>query len=189
MSAELMGFEMSVEAQESTLSRLEAAKAVRQLEKMSKDLAKLKAERAAVVVAEERCAAYSRRLAAGDPGDPRAHMHHPDLPVPSAELRLGRIAAIWSAVSVGVLLLGVVVLAIFFPKTLIPGALLLLGVYVFIDASFHRSLESLTRSIVVALALLATIILVVQFFVPLLLLLVVFVGIFILVENVRELIA
>jgi hypothetical protein len=127
--------------------------------------------------------------AAGDPGDPRAHLHHPDLPVPAAELRLGRVAAIWSAVSVGVLLLGVVVLAIFFPRTLIPGALLLLGVYLFIDASFHRSLESLIRSVVVALALLATIILVVQFFVLLLLVLVVFVGILILVENVRELIA
>jgi hypothetical protein len=189
VSAQLMGLEMAVEAHESTFSRVEAAKAARQLEKMHKDLAKLKAERAAIDVAEDRCAAYSRRLAAGDLGDPRAHMQHPDLPVPAAELRLGRVAAIWSAVSVGVLLLGLVVLAIFFPRTLIPGALLLLGVYVFIDASFHRSLESLIRSVVVALALLATIILVVQFFVPLLLLLVVFVGIFILVENVRELIA
>ena len=44
-------------------------------------------------------------------------------------------------------------------------ALLLLGVYVFIDASFRRSLESLIRTVVVALAFLATIILFIQFFV------------------------
>lgn len=93
------------------------------------------------------------------------------------------------AVSIGILLVGLVVLAKFSPSTLIPGALLLLGVYAFIEALFHRNLESLIRSVVVALAVLATVVLVIHLFVPLLPLLIVLVGIFILVENVRELLA
>ena len=45
--------------------------------------------------------------------------------------------------SIGVLLLVLVVLARFFPNTLIPGVLFLLGVYAFIEALFHRNLPSL----------------------------------------------
>ncbi|HEY7342725.1 MAG TPA: hypothetical protein VH591_17760 [Ktedonobacterales bacterium] len=188
VTAQLMGLEMEVAAQRATFSRDEAAKAQQQLEKMEKELTQLKAERADIDVAEEQCAAYAERLAAGDPGDPRAHLHAPDLPVSAADLRLGRLAAIWSAVSVGVLLLSIVVLAQFFPGILIPGAAVLLGVYAFIEALFHRTLDGLIRGVAVALALVATVVLVIQFALPLLLALVVLVGIFILVENVRELI-
>jgi len=183
-----MGMEMGVAAQRATFSRDEAVKAQRQLENMEKELMQLKAERADVDVAEEQCAAYAERLAAGDPGDPRAHLHAPDLPVSAADLRLGRLAAIWSAVSIGVLLLILVVLVQFFPSILIPGAAVLLGVYAFIEALFHRTLDGLIRGVAVALALVATVVLVIQFALPLLLALVVLVGIFILVENVRELI-
>lgn len=187
VTAQLMGLEMEVAAQRATYSRDDAIKAQRQLEKMDKDLTQLKAERADVDVAEEQCAAYAERLASGDPGDPRAHLHAPDLPVSAADLRLGRLAAIWSAVSVGVLLLVLVVLAQFFPNVLIPGAAVLLGVYAFIEALFHRTLDGLIRGVAVALALVATVVLIIQFALPLLLALVVLVGIFILVENVREL--
>jgi len=183
-----MGLEMEVAAQRTTFSRDDAIKAQRQLEKMDKELTQLKAERADVDVAEEQCAAYAERLASGDPGDPRAHLHAPDLPVSAADLRLGRLAAIWSAVSVGVLLLVLVVLAQFFPSVLIPGAAVLLGVYAFIEALFHRTLDGLIRGVAVALALVATVVIVIQFALPLLLALVVLVGVFILVENVRELI-
>jgi hypothetical protein len=188
VAAQLMGLEMEVEAQQSTFSRAEAVKAQRQLEQMDKELAQLKADRAAIDVAEEQCAAYVERLASGDLGDPRAHLHAPDLPVSSAELRLGRLAAIWSAVSVGVLLLALVVLAQFFPGILIPGAAVLLGAYAFIEALFHRTLDGLIRGVAVGLALVSTLVLLIQFAQPLLLALVVLVGIFILVENVRELI-
>jgi hypothetical protein len=186
-TVQMMGFEMEVAAQRSTFSRAEADKAQRQLEKMDKELTQLKAERAAIDVAQEQCAAYAERLASGDPGDPRAHLHAPDLPVSAAVLRLGRLAAIWSAVSVGVLLLGMAVLAQFFPGILIPGVAALLGVYAFIEALFHRTLDGLIRGVAVALAVVATLVIVIQFALPLLLAVVVLVGIFILVENVREL--
>ena len=189
LAAQLRGQEMEVESQRDRFSRAEAAKATRQADTTNRELAQRKAERAAVDIALQRCAAYAQRLVSGDPGDPRAHLHNPDLPVPAADLRLGRIAAIWSAVSIGVLLLVLVVLARFFPNTLIPGVLFLLGVYAFIEALFHRNLASLIRSVVVLLALLATSVLIIQLFIPLLPILIVLVGLFILVENVRELIA
>lgn len=187
-TAQMMGFEMEVAAQRTTFSRAEADKAQRQIEKMDKELTRLKAERAAIDIAQEQCAAYAERLASGDPGDPRAHLHAPDLPVSAADLRLGRLAAIWSAVSVGVLLVGLAVLAQFFPGILIPGVAALLGVYAFIEALFHRTLDGLIRGIAVALAVVATLVIIIQFALPLLLALVVLVGIFILVDNVRELI-
>jgi len=108
--------------------------------------------------------------------------------VSAADLRLGRLAAIWSAVSVSVLLLGLAVLAQFFPGILIPGVAALLGVYAFIEALFHRTLDGLIRGVAVALAVVATLVIVIQFALPLLLALVVLVGIFILVDNLRELI-
>jgi hypothetical protein len=187
-TAQVMGFEMEVAAQRTTFSRAEADKAGRQLEKLDKELTRLKAERAAIDVAQEQCVAYAERLASGDPGDPRAHLHAPDLPVSAADLRLGRLAAIWSAVSVGVLLVGLAVLAQFFPGILIPGVAALLGVYAFIEALFHRTLDGLIRGVAVALAVVATLVIVIQFALPLLLALVVLVGIFILVDNLRELI-
>ena len=104
-------------------------------------------------------------------------------------MRLGRLAALWSAVSIGVLLVGLAILATFFPRILIPGALVLLGVYVLIDALFHRALESVIRAAAVVLALGTTAVLIVQFFVPLLVVLVVLVGVYILVTNVREIVS
>jgi hypothetical protein len=159
------------------------------LEELERDLAQLKAEHAAVGVAIERIDASLNRLDAGDIGDPRAHLRAPDLPVSPGDMRLGRLAALWSAVSIGVLLVGLAILATFFPRILIPGALLLLGVYVLIDALFHRALESVVRAGAVVLALVTTAALIVQFFVPLLLVLVLLVGVYILVTNVRELLS
>ncbi len=142
----------------------------------------------AKALAEAQCARYAERLAAGDRGDPRAHLRSPALPVSDADLRLGGLASIWSAISVGVLLLSMVVLLQFFSEVLIPGTLLLLGIYAFIEALFHRAFEQRIRQVVVGLAVLTVLLLIAQFFTPLLLIFVVFVGVFFLVENVRELV-
>ena len=190
-TARLRGLGMEVASQNEVLretsSSARALKASREVETVARDLAQLKAEQSAVSIAEQRCAAYLHRVQAREQGDPRAHLHKPDLPVPAADLRLGRVAAIWSAVSIGVLLLGLVTLAILFPGVLLLGSLLLLSVYVFIDALFQRSLESLVRTAVIALAIVTVAILLLQFIAQLLLVLVLFIGVFILVENVREL--
>ncbi|HEX6543940.1 MAG TPA: hypothetical protein VF040_19460 [Ktedonobacterales bacterium] len=144
-----------------------------------------KAARAANEIAQERCNMLAARLAAGDPGDPRAHLHHPSLPTSPAALRLSKLASAWSAVSVGVLLLGFAVLAIFH-RYLGPGVLVLLGVYSFFEAIFHRDVQKWTVRLVVALALVTTLVLLLRFLEPVMLGVVMLVGIFIIVDNVRE---
>jgi hypothetical protein len=191
LATQLAGLGMEAQAQRILTSRrLGAADgAEHEVRQVGAELARLKAERAACEAAEAQCATYAERLVAGDPGDPRAHLRRPVLPVSPATLRLSRLAAVWSAVSIAVLLLGLAVLVWFFPSVLVPGMVLLLGIYAFVEALFHRALDSLLRGVVVALALAASLVLVVQFFGLLLLVLVVGVGIFILVDNLREVIA
>jgi len=189
VAARLAGLELQTQAQlDAAAPHAQTAEAEREVGAANAELARLKAERVAKALVEAQCARYAERLAAGDRGDPRAHLRSPALPVSAADLRLSRLASIWSAISVGVLLLSMVALLLFFSELLIPGALLLLGVYAFIEALFHRAFERRIRQVVVALAVLTVALLVAQFFVPLLLIFVVFVGVFFLVENVRELV-
>lgn len=158
------------------------------IQKAQAELERLKADRAANEIAQESCAIYAMRLAAGDFGDPRAHLHRPALPSSTADVRLGKIAAIWSAVSIGVLLLCFAALAQF-SHNLGSGAVVLFGVYGFFEAIFHRNLRRLIERVTVALAMFTVLLLVITFFRPLLLVLVVLIGLFIIVENMRELLA
>gem|GEM_PF-5233067 len=91
----------------------------------SADLERSKAARAANEIAQERCSVLAARVAAGDFGDPRVHLHRPSLPTDPTDLRLGKLASVWSSISVGVLLLAFAVLARF-SGHLGPGIVVLL---------------------------------------------------------------
>jgi membrane-bound ClpP family serine protease len=158
----------------------------RQLQEGSAELERRKAERAANEIAQERCAALQARVAAGDFGDARAHLRRPSMPSSPADVRLGKLASVWSAVSVGVLLLAVAVLS-YFSGLLAPGIVALLGVYGFFEALFHRSVQEWLARLVVALAVVTVLVLLLRFFQPVVLGAVVLMGLFIIVENVREL--
>lgn len=147
-----------------------------------------KATRAANEIAQERCRMLAAQVAAGDFGDPRAHLRHPSLPTSPTLLRLGKLASAWSAVSVGVLLLGFAALALF-TNYLGPGIVALLGVYSFFEAIFHRDIQTWIARLVVALAVVTTLVLLLQFLQPVVLGIVILVGLFIIVDNVREVLA
>jgi hypothetical protein len=149
------------------------------------DLERSKAMRAANEIAQERCGLLATRVAAGDFGDPRAHLHRPSLPTDPTDLRLGKIASVWSSISVGVLLLAFAILARF-SGHLGPGIVVLFGVYGFFEAIFHRNVQVWIARLVVALALLSTLVLLVQFFQLVVLGAVLVVGLFIIADNMRE---
>ncbi len=148
-------------------------------------LEQTKAARAANEIARERCKALAAQVAAGDFGNPRAHLRHPSLPTSSATLRLGRLASVWSAVSIGLLLIGFAALAKF-SNYLVLGIVALLGVYSFFEAIFHRDVQNWIARLVVALAMVTTLVLLLQFFQPVVLGVAVLLGLFIIVDNVRE---
>jgi hypothetical protein len=117
----------------------------------------------------------------------RLHVEHRAQPATPAELRWSRGAELWAAVSVGVLLVSMVLLWAIARHSLVVGLFALLGTFVFVDAVFRRSLTQLIRTGTNALALLAALVLVYEFFGHLIVLGVVAMGTYLLWENLREL--
>jgi hypothetical protein len=162
-----------------------AAVLERQVQEGSAHLEHLKVRRANIHLALASCEEHATRLGTGIPGDPRAHLHHPHLPTSPVDLRLSKLAQTWSAISIGVLLVAFVGLAQF-SHDVGPGLLVLLGVYAFMEALFRRSVRLLVSAVVVALALFTIIILFLTFWHPVILIGMVLVGLFLIVDNLRE---
>lgn len=129
---------------------------------------------------------YTAQLAANEASDPRTHLRLPQIPSSSADLRLGRLAETWSAVSIGLLLLGFVVITQF-TAAWEASLLGLLGVYFFMEALFRRQMQTLIRYLVITLALIAAMVLLYEFFWPVVVTLMLLMGLLIIIENVREL--
>ena len=180
------GLEMeSVAVHDRPALRAQAAALERQVQEGSHHLDQLKARRATNELALASCEEFAGRLAAGDSGDPRAHLHHPHLPTSQVDLRLSRLAQTWSAISIGVLLVAFVGLAQF-SHDLGPGLLVLLGIYAFMEALFRRSIRTLVSTLVVALALFTMVILFIAFLRPVVLALMVLLGLLLIIDNLHE---
>jgi hypothetical protein len=186
-TAQLMGLEMEAQAVAGLPHlRQRAADLRRRIDAAVDALDALKARRANNALVIESCATYSERLAMGEHGAPRAHLRLPQLPASPSDLRLGRLAETWSALSVGLLLVSSAVIAQL-SGAWQTGLLALLGVYGFIEALFRRQVQVLIRYLVVSLALLSALVLLYEFFWPIVVTLVLLAGLLIIVENVREL--
>ncbi len=180
------GLEMEYEAVRARPAlRAHAATLEREMQQGSAALDELRARRAASELSLASCAEYAARLAAGDSGDPRAHLHRPHLPTSAVDLRLSRLAQTWSAISIGVLLLGFAVLAQFSSSWWV-GVLVLVGLYAFLEALFRRSVRALISSVVVALALFSLVLLLITFVRPVVIGVVVIIGLVLIVGNLRE---
>jgi hypothetical protein len=183
----LLGLEMESEAIYGLPHLRERANELRErLRTTAEEIDQLKARRATNAVVLEACAATTPIIATAQHRGPRDHLRLPQEPTSAAELRLSRLAEVWSAVSVGLLLFGFVVITQF-AAAWEAGLLALLGVYAFIEALFRRQVQMLIRYVVIALALMTTLVLVFEFFPIVLTTLVLLAGLLILVENVREL--
>lgn len=143
----------------------------------------LAAERA-IAEALERHAA---RLHAGIRPPARAHLQRPAQPLSPIQLRTGRLAELWAAMSVGVMLLGFVGLIFFARQYLLVGLLAALALLVFIEAGFRGRIIRLVTQVTLGLAAIAALVLVYEFFWPLVILAVLGAGSYILWENLREL--
>jgi hypothetical protein len=186
-ASRVAGLELEVAAMQGLpgAGQRHSAAAQQRLRTLTAELEQSKSARAANEIAQERCRALAAKVAAGDFGDPRAHLHRPALPSSPADVRLGKLAAVWSAISIGVLLLGVAAL-VYFSGYWAPGILVLLGVYGFFEALFHRDVQVWIARLVIALASVTALVLLLQFFQPVVLGAVVLVGLFIIVDNLRE---
>ncbi|MDX1663867.1 MAG: hypothetical protein R3272_08745 [Candidatus Promineifilaceae bacterium] len=130
---------------------------------------------------------YAERLRAGKPRDLRAHIKHPHRPFSDVVLRFDRFAEVWAAVSISVGLLTFVILFLFAPQFLIWGLVLLVSVFVFVEASFRRQLPRLVTTVTVLLAVVASLVLLYEFFWETIVALVITAGAYLMWGNLREL--
>ncbi|MBN1954911.1 MAG: hypothetical protein JW900_07650 [Anaerolineae bacterium] len=130
---------------------------------------------------------YVGQLQSGERGPLRAHIHHAHYPTPPDELRMGQLAEIWAAVSIGVMMLGFVVLFLFAQEYRIWGFVAIISLFVFVEAGFRRRLTSLLSSVAIGLSIVAVLVFLYEFFWSVVGLLVLIAGGYILWENLREL--
>jgi hypothetical protein len=129
---------------------------------------------------------HEARLIMGDLGDLRSHIRHSHKPSTDIDLRLGRLAEAFAAISTTLLLTSIVLLAVFAQHYLLFGLVAMIGVLIFVESGFRRQLTRLIASISVGLAIVCSLVLIYQFFWPVVVGAALTGGIYILWENIRE---
>jgi hypothetical protein len=130
---------------------------------------------------------YAERLRAGLRGPMRAHVRRGHEPVSELSLRFARFAEIWAAASIGLMLIAFVALFLFAPEFRWHGLVLLLSLFIFVEAGFRRQLPRLVSTVTILLAIVAAGVLLFEFFWTAVVSLVVLAGAYIMWENLREL--
>ena len=154
---------------------------------LSRELAQLRAQLAGDLALQEALSLHAGEVRQGYRGPPRAHIRRAHHPAPEADLRLDRVAEFWAAISIGLLMVGFVALALFAREYLVFGLVVMLAAIIFVEAGFRRQLARLVDSLTVALALVAMLVLLFEFFWEIAVLLVLAAGAYIMIENLREL--
>jgi hypothetical protein len=129
---------------------------------------------------------YEARLLMGYPGSLRSHIRRAHQPSTDVDLRLGRFAEAFAAISTTLLLTSIVVLIVFAQQYLLFGLAAMIGAIIFIESGFRRQLTRLIASVTVGLAIVSALVLIYQFFWQILVGTVMLGGIYILWENIRE---
>jgi hypothetical protein len=158
-----------------------------QIATRSDELAQLRAQSAADQALLEAMDLYDTRLQAGERGPARAHIHRAHHPASDDDLRLNRFAELWAAVSIALMTIGFVVLVAFYRHYLLWGLVALVSLFVFVESGFRGQLSRVVASMTIGLAVIAALVLLYEFFWPIVVVAVLVVGGYIMWENLREL--
>jgi hypothetical protein len=154
---------------------------------LSKELNQLRAQLASDEALLEALDHYAQHLQAGERGPLRAHIHHANHPASDVGLQLSAVAEAWSALSIGIMLVGFVAITLFARQYFIFGLAGLISLIVFVEAGFRRQLSQLIASLTIGLAVVAALILLFEFFWEIVVITVLAAGSYIMWENLREL--
>jgi hypothetical protein len=147
----------------------------------------LRREQAEIRALEEALGRRLQHMRAGERDDPRAHITKLARPVSTEQMRFNRLAEAWAAVSLSLLLIGVVLIYFFERRFLWLGAVVLVLVFLVFESILRGTFVKTINRIAVFLAILASLVLLFHFWAPILVgALVIGVG-FLLVQKVREL--
>lgn len=165
-------------AYEATRTRLDA---------LSDELAGLRAELTRDATLLEALDRYAERIRLGESVAPRAHLRRPHEPVSEPQLRAAGLAELWAALSIGVMLVGVVALSYFARQYLVIGLIYAVVLFVVIEAGFRGRIGRLIAGVTVVLAIVSAAVLLYAFFWPIAVALIILLGLYILGANLREL--
>jgi len=168
------------------LNKLHAAH-VKRMAAVSNEVAALRAEQAENEALLEALTLYAQQLARGERGDVHAHIKRAHSPATDDGLKLSSFAETWSALSIGLLMIGFMLIVLFARQFLLIGLTVLIAAIVFVEAGFRRQLAQLVTSVTIGLAWVCALILLFEFFWQIVVLGVIAAGTYIMWENLREL--
>jgi hypothetical protein len=159
----------------------------RQIGELSREVDRLRARLATDEALSETLRDYAERLRVGERDPARAHITRAHRPASETELRVSRVAEAWAAVSVSLVLISFVGIALFEREHLISMLVFSIALFAFAEAGFRGRLVKLISSVNIGLAVVATLILVYEFFWQLVVAAVLILGLYVLWDNLREL--
>jgi hypothetical protein len=154
---------------------------------LSIELRNLRAQYAQEGALLEAMSLYADQLQRGEKGPARAHIRRAHRPASDTALRIGRLAEAWSAVSIGLVMFSFVGIALFARQYLILGLVAVVSIVVLLEAGFRRRLTYLVNNFSILAAIVATGILMYEFFWTIVVIAVVFAGGYLMWENLKEL--
>ncbi|MCB0188296.1 MAG: hypothetical protein KDE31_28700 [Caldilineaceae bacterium] len=131
---------------------------------------------------------YAEELQAGQEPEPmRGHLQRAHRPVSDDILRAGHLAEYWAAISVGLLMLIFLGQITIGRQYLLLGLLMMIALYAFIEAGFRGRLIRFVTSVTISTAVISVFVLFYEYFWQIIEVAVLATGIYILWENLREL--
>ena len=159
----------------------------RRVAELSGELNRLRGKLATDEAVSESLAEYAGRLKAGERDQARAHISRAHRPASEDELRVSRVAETWAAISVSLMLISFVGIAMFEREHLISMLVFSIAFFAFVEAGFRGRLVNLVSSANIGLAVVATLIIIYEFFWQLVVATVLVIGLYVLWDNLSEL--
>lgn len=168
--------------------QLEFTEGGKQLDALRAELRHLRRERMDNEELIQALDARAAALVAGQRDEPRVHARIVQEPMTVESLRFGRIAQLWSAASIGLLLIGMVLILVFTEgRVALAAFAVLVVIFLLVDSVFRRNLGGMATRIAVTLAVITSVLLIVQFWQLIAILAVFGIGLYLAVDNLRDL--
>jgi hypothetical protein len=126
------------------------------------------------------------RLRRGIQDNPRAHIKHLSQPAQAAHMRFDRLAETWAAISLSLLLFGVVALMLLTPKFLIPGLAVITLLFIVAESILRGAFIHTITVITTLLAMVSALILALHFWYWILIGALLTTAIFLMAQRLRE---
>jgi hypothetical protein len=128
-----------------------------------------------------------RQIEAGIEDNPHAHIQHMAVPVESVEMRHARAAETWAAISLSLMFFAIAALVFLAPAYFWAGVAAILILFVVVESILRGAFIQTVARVALILALITSVIIVIEFWKIILVALLVILGIFLMAQRLREL--